>query len=212
MSACTCSSEVDRVNRFSSLHVEDSSLDDDGEDDDSVDVDCVRSTLGKSARKKRLRVATWNFSGLCSKQKEVGEYLAKNDIDVVAGQESWEKEDSRINVDGYKWFEKPRSSQTSQRGEGGVGFLVRESLVSEVEFISQVKFDESLLFKLRGERGRGALFVGCVYMTTDSASVSFLEECYSKLKEDVLSFREKGKVVLLGDLMLGLAKLLIEMM
>ena len=74
------------------------------------------------------------------KQKEVGEYLVKNDIDVVAGQESWEKEDSRINVDGYKWFGKPRSSQTSQRGEGGVGFLVRECLVSEVEFISQKLF------------------------------------------------------------------------
>ena len=57
----------------------------------------------------------------------------------------------------------------------------------------------SLWLKLRGERGRGALFVGCVYMPNDSASVSFLEECYSTLKEDVLSFREKGKFVLLGD-------------
>ena len=157
-----CSSELDRVNRFSALHVEDSSLDDDGEDDHSVNVDCVSSkvgTLGKSAGKKRWRVAT--FSGLCSehKQKEVEEYLVKNDIDVVAGQESWEKEDTRINVDGYKWFGKPRSSQTSQRGEGGVGFLVRECLVSKVEFISQVNYDESLWLKLRGERGRGALFV-----------------------------------------------------
>ena len=34
------------------------------------------------------------------------------------------------------------SSQTSQRGEGGVGFLVCECLVSEVEFISQVNYDE----------------------------------------------------------------------
>ena len=68
-----------------------------------------------------------------------------------------------------------------------------------MEFISQVNYDESLWLKLRGERGHGALFVGCVYMPTDSASVSFLEECYSKLKEDVLSFREKGRVVLLGD-------------
>ena len=48
--------------------------------------------------------------------------LVKNDRDVVAGQESWENMVSRINVDGYKWFGKPRSSQTSQRGEGGVGF------------------------------------------------------------------------------------------
>ena len=75
-----------------------------------------------------MRVATWNFSGLCSecKQKEVGEVLANNNIDIVAGQEYWEKEDSRISVDGYNWFGKPRSNQNSQRGEGGVDFLVRD--------------------------------------------------------------------------------------
>ena len=39
-------------------------------------------------RERILRVATWNFSGLCSdgKQKEVGELLAKHNLDVVAGQ------------------------------------------------------------------------------------------------------------------------------
>ena len=66
------------------------------------------------------------------KQKEIGEVLNKNSIDVVAGQESWEKEDT---VEGYKWFGKPRGNQNSQRDEGGVGFVVRECLVDEVEFI-----------------------------------------------------------------------------
>ena len=36
-------------------------------------------------------------------------------------------------------------------------------------------------------------------MPTDSTSVSVMNSCYERLKEDVLSFREKGKVVLLGD-------------
>ena len=35
-------------------------------------------------------------------------------------------------------FGKPRTSQKSQRGEGGVRFLVVECLVSEVEFITTV--------------------------------------------------------------------------
>ena len=39
----------------------------------------------------------------------------------------------------------------------------------------------------------------CMYMPTDSASISVVDSCYERLKEDVLSFREKGKVVLLGD-------------
>ena len=73
-----------------------------------------------------------------------------NKIDNVAGQESWEKENSRINVDGYKWFEKPRDVQNSQRGEGGVGFL---------EFVSEIKHAESVWMKVRGERGRSALYI-----------------------------------------------------
>ena len=52
--------------------------------------------------------------------------LTFKQIDIVAGQESWEKEDSRITVDGYKWFGKSRDVQNSQRGEGGVGFHVRD--------------------------------------------------------------------------------------
>ena len=63
----------------------------------------------------------------------------KNDIDVVAELVSWEK-DTRIHVDGCKWFGNPCSSQTSQRGEGRVGFWVGDTLISEVEFV----IDESL--------------------------------------------------------------------
>ena len=44
-----------------------------------------------------------------------------------------------------------------------------------------------------------SLYIGCVYMPTDSTSVSVMESCYVRIKEDVLSFRGKGKVVLLGD-------------
>ena len=149
----------------------------------------------------RLRVATWNFSGLGSerKQKEIGEVLDKNSIDVVARQESWEKEDTKIAVEGYKWFGKPRGNQNSQRGEGGVGFLVRECLVDEVEFITDVHYEESVWMKVRGGRGSSAFYIGCVYMPTDCTSSASIEGCYEKLKEDVLSFKEKGRVVLLGD-------------
>ena len=170
----------------------------------NVDVDLVArkaKAMVRNKQERKLRLATWNFSGLCSdrKQKEIGELLAKHNLDVVAGQESWEKEETRIDVEGYKWFGKPRIKQNSPRGDGGVGFLVRECLVNEVEFINTVKYEESVWMKIRSERGREALYIGCVYMPTDSTSISVMDSCYERLKEDVLSFREKGKVVLLGD-------------
>ena len=107
---------------------------------------------------------------------------------MVAGQESWEKEDTKITVEGsrYKWFGKPRGNQSSQRGEGGVGFLVREFLVDEVEFISDV---QCVWMKVRGRRGSSALYIGCVYMPTDCRNSASIEGCYEKLKEDVLSFK-----------------------
>ena len=47
----------------------------------------------------------------------------------------------------------------SPRGDGGVGFLVRECLVNEVEFINTVKYEESVWMKIRSERGREALYI-----------------------------------------------------
>ena len=72
-------------------------------DGENVNLNRVReNVLAGNRQERKLRVGTWNFSGLCSerKQKEVGEVLKVNNIDDVAGQESWEKQDSRINVSG----------------------------------------------------------------------------------------------------------------
>ena len=52
---------------------------------------------------------------------------------------------------------------------------------------------------MKGERGRNTLFLGCVYMPTDSKNVSVIESSYSALKEDVLRMKESGQVVLLED-------------
>ena len=108
--------------------------------------------------------------------------------DVVAGQESWEKEGKVIAVDGYTWFGKPRSDQKSQRGEGGVSFLVREYLVNEVEFITNARYEESVWMKVRGGRGREALYICCVYIIVDSVPV--INSSYEKLKELVLNRKE----------------------
>ena len=53
--------------------------------------------------------------------------------------------------------------------------------------------------KVSSESGRKALYKGCVYMPTDSTSISVVDSYYERLKDDVLSFTEKENVVLLGD-------------
>ena len=57
--------------------------------------------LAGNRQERKLRVDTWSFSGLtmCSEcNKEVGILLQVNNIDIVAAQEVWEKDGSKINV------------------------------------------------------------------------------------------------------------------
>ena len=72
-------------------------------------------------------------------------------------------------------------------------------MVNEVEFVGEVKYAESVWMKVRGERGRSALYIDCVYMPTDGSGIATVDDSYNLLKEDVLTFKQKGKVVLLGD-------------
>ena len=76
--------------------------------------------------------------------------------------------------------------------------MIWECLVDEVEIVSKIRYEESVWMKVRGGRGREALYVCCIYIPTDSACASVIEDSYIKLKEDVLGFMQKGRVVLLG--------------
>ena len=98
------------------------------------------------------------------------------------------------------------------RGEGGVGFLVREVLVDEVEFVSKVRYEESVWMKVRGGRGREALYVCCIYMPTDSACASVIEDSYIKLKETCLDSCRRGGLLFLVTLIRGWVDVLTLMM
>ena len=77
------------------------------------------------------------FPGLCSERSLLA---CNSNNNIVAVQASWEKE--------------------SERG----WVLVRDCLASEVEFITTVAYEGSVWTKVRGERGRLALYIGCVYI------------------------------------------------
>ena len=52
---------------------------------------------------------------------------------------------------------------------------------------------------MRVEGGKHCILV-VFYMPTDSNSVSVIDSVYEQLKEDVLSFKQKGRVVLIGEI------------
>ena len=48
--------------------------------------------------------------------------------------------------------------------------------------------------KIRSERGREALYIGCVYMPTDSTSISVMDSVMKGLKKMFLVCREKERL------------------
>ena len=52
--------------------------------------------------------------------------------------------------------------------------------------------------KLCSKSGREELYIGSVYMPTESTSICVVDSCYERLKEDVLNFKEKENIVFLG--------------
>ena len=86
--------------------------------------------------------------------------------------------------------------------EGGGGFLVRNCLVNEVEFVGEIMYAESVWMKARGERERSALYIGCVCMPTDGSGIATIDDSYNLRKMSLLSSR-RGRLFCLEILMVG---------
>ena len=76
----------------------------------------------------------------------------------------------------------------------GVSLLSRECLVNDVEFINSVDYEEIMWMRVSSERGREALYIGCVYMPTDSTSISAVDS-YERLKNMYLVLGRRERFV-----------------
>ena len=83
-------------------------------------------------------------------------------LDIVA-----EQNGAYFVVDGYKWL--GSIVKSNPRGEGVLGVWFWEFL-----FVSKIKYEESVWMKVGGGMVREALYIGYVYMPTDSSSVSVI--------------------------------------
>lgn len=150
---------------------------------------------------RQLRVGSWNIRALTeSKLQEIVQVCRAQKIDILALQEIWESKvmseqeaEQQISVGGYRLLTQKRQGA---RG-GGVGFLVAEVLMEEVE-VSAGKF-ETMWLQVRSGRKKVPLHIGCVYMPVEGKLSSKTDEIYSELSKQVQLKSKEGEVVLLGD-------------
>ena len=85
------------------------------------------------------------------------------------------------------------------RGDGGVGFLVREGLEEMISIINDVEYDESIWLKLSCGGRDKSMCVGCIYLPIQGTHVDRVHKCYEKLSLDISRFQSKSRIILLGD-------------
>ena len=161
-------SQIPLYNRFDAL----SCMDDDEGSCDVVKkaVSLSTCTFNKciTSQYRRFKLGSWNIQGLNStrKQLELSEILEKNSIDILAVWETWEiVSEPWFRVPGYLWFGKPRckdpENSNLKRGEGGVGFLIREGLKEIINVIYDAEYKESIWLKLSSGGRDRSMYIGC---------------------------------------------------
>ena len=155
------------------------------------------------SRGHEIRVASFNACGLSAmKQKEIEDALMGMGIGICAVQESHEKANMALHFTHYQWVGRPRKGLLKSGG-GGVGFLLHNSLVSDVSVADTRGAQEAMWLIVDGScREAAPLILASVYLPCNPNTRADKEICaraFELLEADVVRFQQQGRVVLLGD-------------
>ena len=81
-------------------------------------------------KRRGLRCGSWNVRGLTiAKTQEIRDIVLKNQIDILAVQETCERMDSNgYRMDDFSYWGQPRRGIVEGRASGGVGIFLHNSL------------------------------------------------------------------------------------
>ena len=145
-----------------------------------------------------LNVTYVNICGLTAiNASELQDALKAFHVDILGVTETWEGKCQPHAIPGYNFISKPRREQTG----GGVGFYVARTLTPLVLAHYNTVLPESLWLQVNSRRRNvPPMFVGLVYLPPSSLeSAAAIETTYQQLKTDILDFKARGTVIVLGD-------------
>jgi exonuclease III len=152
-----------------------------------------------------LSIGTWNIHSIRTdtKKHEVYGIMELLKLDLLVITESWlDKESSEIEMekafgDKFQWFSRSREKQRTIKVFGGVGILVRKSVgVSSIVRISKVYEIIWICVRFKEE----TLYIAAIYVPpVNSQYTDDFPQLLLELEGDILEFRQKGKVILMGD-------------
>ncbi len=118
--------------------------------------------------------------------------------------ETWETEGKAVCLDDYQWFNHPRlfTNKNVTRGSGGVGFLVRPTLLSKyrVEVVS--KEVEGVLILLLTDKisDMSILLIGCYFSPENSIYGRHIDEVLESITSILFEYTDVDITLMMGDM------------
>ena len=152
-----------------------------------------------------IQISSWNIRGFKSKivnnKLSDASFLQEIQNDDIVSLVETHSVDNNLSIPGFKRVDIKNRSSTSIKGSGGLACFAKEKLVNE-KLVIPIKTDndDSLWIKLKKyifDKKRD-VYIGTAYLTpyrnNNDNSKNFLA-----LFEEILSFQEKGEVIVQGD-------------
>lgn len=150
-----------------------------------------------------VNLTLMNARSVANKAHRISEYITDNEVDILAITETWLREGDSSIVDdlcppSHKFFGIPRPAAKGNKG-GGVGFVIRSDIDTEVQSSGKYKTFESLSVLIKAKR---PLHVCVIYRPPPSQKngftlaqfISDIEEFFSHMCTSVV-----GDLCVVGD-------------
>ena len=156
----------------------------------------------------RLRLGTWNIQGLKGSTSDelFNKFLHKNDIIILT--ETWAEEGLAISEKEFYNFHSIRKRHArAKRSSGGISILIRRALRTTVGnkiAIKIIKESSNIVWIQICKEAFGIpvdIFIGAVYLPPQNSTINQKSDSdpFQAIESDVIQFKNKGEVILLGD-------------
>ena len=126
------------------------------------------------------------------------------DLDIVCLCETFLRDDMSISIEGYRWFGNNRKSisKRARRGSGGVGILIKESILSQYDIVTIFENFEGILWlQLINRQSRKQVGICVCYLPpAGSSRGDKSQEFFDSLKSLIIDNYHMGSFLICGDL------------
>lgn len=152
-------------------------------------------------RKNTLSISSWNIHGLGDKINDPL-FIQKISSDINILLETWKGDTSKNKITGYNYISKSRKKRkNAKRNSGGIIVYIRKEVFKGIEYLKNATISENRLWmKLDKDFFEFShnIYICATYIPPNFSK--HYDNDFMSLGEEISSFSDKGKIILIGDM------------